>query len=205
VPPRLQRCSSAKRRGCTSELTYSRSSWPVRRQGRSQSGNDPTRKGLINNRYCQHSPLARTSAAKAITLPRQGRFPLRLTASGRSLFAELPSPHRRWDTCRISCSKIQGRPPNAQRHQAKMIAWWRRLEAGNCNPPAPRDTSAAYPGFVGNCSAGGVFWKCAGSLRQNLTGLSSPAGAVSFTPRQSASLLSLEGGMMFPGTFRTGQ
>src|SRR5882757_3656908 len=38
--PRLQRCSSAKRRGCTSELTYSRSSWPVRRQGRSGSGND---------------------------------------------------------------------------------------------------------------------------------------------------------------------
>src|SRR3981081_4057042 len=33
APPRLQRCSSAKRRGCTSELTYSRSSWPVRGRG----------------------------------------------------------------------------------------------------------------------------------------------------------------------------
>ncbi len=40
APPRLQRCSSAKRRGCTSELTYSRSSWPVRSQGRSGSRND---------------------------------------------------------------------------------------------------------------------------------------------------------------------
>jgi hypothetical protein len=29
-----------KAAGCTSELTYSRSSWPVRRQGRSGSGND---------------------------------------------------------------------------------------------------------------------------------------------------------------------
>ena len=29
-----------KAAGVTSELTYSRSSWPVRRQGRSQSGNN---------------------------------------------------------------------------------------------------------------------------------------------------------------------
>jgi hypothetical protein len=43
APPRLQRCSSAKRRACTSERTYSRSSWPVRRRGRSQSGNDQSR------------------------------------------------------------------------------------------------------------------------------------------------------------------
>jgi len=150
VPPRLQRCSSAKRRGCTSELTYSRSSWPVRRQGRSRSGNDPTRKALINNRYCQHSPLARTSA-KAITLPRQGRFPLGLTASGRSLLAELPSPHRRWDTCRISCSKIQGGAPNAQRHQAKMIclvaealSW--KLQSSSTQ----RYVRGSHPGFVGN-------------------------------------------------------
>src|SRR6266849_9441903 len=41
VPPRLQRCSSANRRGCTSERTYSRSGWPVRYQGRSRSGNNP--------------------------------------------------------------------------------------------------------------------------------------------------------------------
>jgi hypothetical protein len=40
APARLQRCSSAKRRGCTSVLTYSRSGWPVRRQGRSQCGNN---------------------------------------------------------------------------------------------------------------------------------------------------------------------
>ena len=33
APPRLQRCSSAKRRGCTSVLTYSRSSWPDSLQG----------------------------------------------------------------------------------------------------------------------------------------------------------------------------
>src|SRR3981189_2065210 len=30
VPPRLQRGSSANRRGCTSGRTYSRSGWPVR-------------------------------------------------------------------------------------------------------------------------------------------------------------------------------
>src|ERR1700738_5067449 len=40
APPRLRRCSGANRRACTSELTCSRSSWPVRRQGRSRSGNE---------------------------------------------------------------------------------------------------------------------------------------------------------------------
>jgi hypothetical protein len=75
--PRLQRCSSAKRRGCTSVLTYSRSSWPVRRQGRSRSGNDQSRHQItgFNEQYHQRKPARRTGTAKAITLPRQGRFP----------------------------------------------------------------------------------------------------------------------------------
>jgi hypothetical protein len=40
APPRLQRCSSAKRRGCISGLTYSRSGWRARCQVRSRSGNN---------------------------------------------------------------------------------------------------------------------------------------------------------------------
>jgi hypothetical protein len=74
---RLQRCSSAKRPGYTTELTYSRSGWRVRCQVRSRSGNDlpDTKSPDSTTSMIRAHPARRTGTAKAITLPRQGRFP----------------------------------------------------------------------------------------------------------------------------------
>ena len=94
APPRFQLCSSAHPMQYASGVKYLRSSWPVRSRGGSRRGNTIPDNKLPDSTSDIVSAAPPAARELLKLLPCQDRaFPPRLTASGRSLFAELPSPH----------------------------------------------------------------------------------------------------------------